>query len=1326
MSEIRRIYVEKKKEFAIAAEQLLCDLKENLGIAGLSAVRVLNRYDIAGIGEEEFQKARCAVFAEPPIDHVFDEQIEIGKDERIFAVEYLPGQYDQRADSAAQCIQVITLQDKPLLAAAKVFILSGSISAEEFQGIKDYLINPVDSREAALPKPGKLTGEFKVPADVATATGFTCMSGAELDKLRESLGLAMSREDFLFCREYFKEEEKRDPTITEIKVLDTYWSDHCRHTTFETQLQEIEIEKSPFTIPIEKAYRKFLQSYDCVYGNNDDMKNRHRDISLMKIAAMSMREQRKRGTIPDVEFSAEINACSIIREVEIEGKNEKWLVLFKNETHNHPTEIEPFGGAATCLGGAIRDPLSGRAYVYQAMRVTGSGDPRRKIADTLPGKLPQRKIVTEAAHGYSSYGNQIGVATGQVAEIYHEGYVAKRLEVGAVIGAAPQEIVARKEPEPGDIILLIGGRTGRDGIGGATGSSKEHTEESTTTAGAEVQKGNPPEERKLQRLFRNPEAVRLIKRCNDFGAGGVSVAIGELADGLVINLDRVPKKYEGLDGTELAISESQERMAVLAAAKDIEKLKKLADAENLEATEIASVTAEKRMKMYWRKKKIVDISRRFIDTHGVRQTRNVYVAAPGSPAISPGEHKKESFFCTRRKDIGKRMAASPAAEGTAGAASPGNKIDLKTAWLENLRDLNVGSQKGLVERFDSTVGAGTVLMPFGGKYQHTPIEAMAARIPTLPGSADTTTGTLMSFGFNPELASWSPFHGGVFSVIEAAAKIVATGGNYRTIRASLQEYFEKLGRDKTKWGKPFSALLGAYYALTELGIPAIGGKDSMSGSFKDLHVPPTLITFAVDTVDIEKVISPEFKQPGSPVIYVRLERDETEMPDFARLKKNYALITDRIRAGVILSAASVKAGGLAETISKMCFGNRIGFKFAQTIEQTGLFSPDYGSLILEVKQKSGAPDTPPDETAESTADELPAKPGAPAQSLNARNLARMFDGLDFTLLGYTKKEPTIYTGDTLIPLEEALSYWQEPLETIFPTRQQPGSGDALPSPLCTNRNPKRPAVKIARPRVFIPVFPGANCEYETAKAFEQAGAAAETVVFRNLTTQHIYESLAVFREKIANAQIIAIPGGFSAGDEPDGSGKFIAAVFRNPGIAEEVTKLLNDRDGLMLGICNGFQALVKLGLVPYGRIMDMTAASPDLTFNRIGRHISCMVRTRVTSTLSPWFMLAKPGEIHTIPVSHGEGRFIAPTPLIDELFQNGQVATQYVDFAGQPNEDIAFNPNGSMYAIEGITSPDGRVFGKMGHSERNGPQISKNVPGRKDQRLFASGVRYFA
>ena len=1316
MEQIKRIYVEKEKLFDIEAEHVFYDLKENLGIKHLIGVRVLNRYDISGITGDEYKVARTTIFSEPSVDIIYDEEIPIEKDDTVIAVEYLPGQYDQRADSAAQCIQIITLKKLPIISAARIFILKGTISTSELSKIKKYLINPVDSREAVLTKPGKLLMDFDIPEEVELLKGFTDLSTDGLEEFRISRQLAMSFEDLQFCREYFKTQEKREPFITEIKMLDTYWSDHCRHTTFETRIKNVEFEDFLFTVPIKKAFEKYLNAYKTLYPQ----KARDTDICLMNIAQMSMKELRKKGQLEDMEISAEVNACSIIREVTIDGKKEEWLVMFKNETHNHPTEIEPFGGAATCLGGAIRDPLSGRAYVYQAMRVTGSGNPHAKIQDTLPGKLPQRKITREAAHGYSSYGNQIGVPTGIVSELYHDGYIAKRMEVGAVIGAVPRKYVIREEPAPGDVILLVGGKTGRDGIGGATGSSKTHTEDSIYTAGAEVQKGNPPEERKLQRLFRNPEACRLIKRSNDFGAGGVSVAIGELAGGLEIFLDKVPKKYEGLDGTELALSESQERMAVVISPENVEKFKALAKEENLEAAEIAYVTPGNRLKMYWRDTAVVDISREFINTNGVRQETEVKVTAPDETnpyfnRLPEGmkQYLNKSFCGGSRGAVFSKSA--PLAAGGKETAK-----DIKTAWLENLKDLNIGSQRGLVERFDSTVGGGTVLMPFGGKYQFTPTEAMAAKIPisvdqtqappnqkllrgvqgggfpekSPPGRRrqDTATASLMSYGFNPEISTWSPFHGAVYAVVEAVTRIVATGGNYQTVRTSLQEYFEKLGRDKTRWGKPFSALLGAYHALTELGIASIGGKDSMSGSFEDLDVPPTLIAFAVDTVDVDHVISPEFKKSGSIIVYIKLERDEYELPRFDLLKKNCSCISQLIKQGKILSAQTVRNGGIAAAVSKMAFGNKIGLHLTASIEANALFTPDYGSFLLEID--------------------------------GLEDIEALLKGIDYQVLGHTLKETVIRFKAAEFDIDEALSIWETPLEAIFPT----GTKATDPGPYSvtySKRNPRRPTVKIARPRVLIPAFPGTNCEYETQAAFERAGATADTLVFRNLTPSDLDESLAILKKKIQNSQIIVIPGGFSAGDEPDGAGKFIAAVYRNPHIKDAVMSLLNERDGLMLGICNGFQALVKLGLVPFGEVRGLEETSPTLTFNRIGRHISRMVRTRIVSVLSPWFIHHEPGDIHIIPASHGEGRFIASPGMIKQLMEKGQIATQYVDIEGNPTMDVNFNPNGSMNAIEGVTSPDGRVLGKMGHTERISSNTAINIPGDKNQKLFQSGVDYF-
>jgi phosphoribosylformylglycinamidine synthase len=1277
MEQIKRIYVEKKTPFASEAENLFADLKENLGIKNLTGVRVLNRYDISGLTAAEYNTARTTIFSEPPLDWVYDEEVRLEDDETMIAVEYLPGQYDQRADSAAQCIQIITLKNRPLIAAARVVILKGKVTPQEQRKIKNWLVNPVDSREASPEKPKSLQMDFEVPMQVEMLTGFTHWSAAAREEFRRSRQLAMSSEDLRFCQEYFREQEKRDPSITEIKMLDTYWSDHCRHTTFETQIKNVEFEDLPLTLPVKKAYEKFLAAYRTVYPG----KTPESDLCLMDIAQMSMKELRKKGQLPDMEVSAEVNACSIIRDVVVEGKRQEWLVMFKNETHNHPTEIEPFGGAATCLGGAIRDPLSGRAFVYQAMRVTGSGNPHREIAETLPGKLPQRKITTEAAHGYSSYGNQIGVPTGMVSEIYHEGYIAKRMEVGAVIGAVPREQVIRREPVPGDVILLVGGRTGRDGIGGATGSSKTHSEDSIANAGAEVQKGNPPEERKLQRLFRNPQACRLIKKCNDFGAGGVAVAIGELARGLDISLDKVPKKYEGLDGTELALSESQERMAVVVSRENVDEFKALAQEENLEATDIARVTSGNRLRMTWRDTAIVDISREFIDTHGVRQETAVKVCAPG---------ERDPFFNKLPGPVEQALSAA----------------DLKKAWLANLQDLNIGSQRGLVERFDSTVGGGTVLMPFGGKYQYTPAEAMAAKIPVLSG--ETTTATLMSYGFNPEISTWSPFHGGVYAVLEAVARIAAAGGDYRTVRASLQEYFEKLGTDEARWGKPFSALLGAYHGLTELGIASIGGKDSMSGSFEDLDVPPTLIAFAVTTLDAGRVISPEFKKSGSIIVYLELERDAHHMPRFDLFKKTCSSLSSLNKAGKILAAQTVRSGGIAAALSKMAFGNKIGCQLIKNFDQTflkvwppagppeaaSLFSPDYGSFLLELEEK------------ESTALDL------------------LFTGIDYRVLGRTLAEPVIRLEGLEIGIDEAFSVWEGPLEPIFPLSVK--ETEPVPYPgLYTKRNLQRPPVKIARPRVLIPVFPGTNCEYETQAAFERAGAVVDTLVFRNLTPVAIDESLLALKKKIQNSQIVVIPGGFSAGDEPEGSGKFIAAVFRNPRINEAVMALLHERDGLMLGICNGFQALIKLGLLPFGDIRDLEEGSPTLTFNRIGRHVSRMVRTRIISVKSPWFIHHEPGEIHLVPASHSEGRFIASPGMVNQLMARGQIATQYVDMEGNPTMEINFNPNGSRNAVEGLTSPDGRILGKMGHTERISAHVAVNIPGDKNQKLFQSGVDYF-
>lgn len=1255
MGNLRRLFVEKRSGYDVYAQNLFVDLKENLGISSLHGVRVLNRYDFEGIADEEYVSVRdSSIFSEPPVDIVYEEELETAPDERMFAVEYLPGQYDQRADSAAQCIQIVTHGMRPRIATAQVIVLQGQVSDTDFTTIKQYCINPVDSREASLTKPATLEMEIDVPPDVEILDSFIAMDASALDGLRQELGLAMRLEDLQFCQVYFRDTEKRDPSITEIRMIDTYWSDHCRHTTFLTSIENVSVDDGHFTVPVNAAFERYMSSRKDIYGDH-----REKDVCLMDIATLGMKELRKRGLLKDLDESEEINACSIVVPVEMNGKREDWLVMFKNETHNHPTEIEPFGGAATCLGGAIRDPLSGRSYVYHAMRVTGSGDPRKKVEETLPGKLPQRKITVLAAQGYSSYGNQIGLATGMVSEIYDEGFVAKRMEIGAVIGAAPKGNVIRSVPEPGDIVVLVGGRTGRDGCGGATGSSKEHTEESIQTCSAEVQKGNPPTERKIQRLFHKAEVSRMIKRCNDFGAGGVSVAIGELAPGLDIDLDAVPKKYEGLDGTELAISESQERMAVVIAPSDIDRFRTFAEEENLEIAIGAHVTGDRRLRMHWRGKMIVDISRDFIDTNGVRQTTDVQVNAP----------QKEADFFEQ--------------------CIPDAQEDLRNAWLERLADLNICSQRGLVERFDSTIGAGTVLLPFGGKYQATPTECMVAKIPVEYG--ETKTGTIMSHGYNPKLSTWSPFHGAVYAIVEAVAKIVAVGGNHHSIRLTLQEYFEKVGTDPQRWGKPFAALLGAFFAQVKIGIPAIGGKDSMSGTFKDLTVPPTLVAFGLTSADVRHTISPEFKDAGNTVVYIPLPRDSYEMPEFSALDTIYTAVHEGIKCGAVVSAHTIRSGGVVEAVSKMSFGNRIGVRCNEPVDNNVLFGANYGSFVLEIT--------------------------------SGLDCATLFKNIDYYLLGETQKEPFIEVNGNRLSVDELYCRWKEPLENVFP--------DNLPQKIdCKVYEPytKRPTMyrgHIAKPRVCITVFPGTNCEYDTARAFEKAGAEPDIFVMRNCTPSDIDESIHIMAKKIAQAQIVMIPGGFSAGDEPDGSGKFIAAFFRNPRIKDAVEELLEKRDGLMLGICNGFQALIKLGLVPWGSIQDIDADSPTLTFNTIGRHISRMVYTKVCSVKSPWLARVSVGDIHTIPISHGEGRFVAQSPLIDKLFENGQIATRYVDCDGRYGGGMDGNPNGSYGAIEGITSPDGRVFGKMGHSERKGDYVARNIYGVKDQLLFESGMDYF-
>jgi phosphoribosylformylglycinamidine synthase len=1251
-NKVRRIFVEKKKGFDVEACELFHDIKENLNIKGLKDLRIVNRYDVCEISDEEWEKAKKIIFSEPVVDNIYDEELELSENNESFAVEYLPGQYDQRADSAAQCIKILSQNEKSNVASAKQYILEGNISKEDLERIKKYCINPVDSREALFEKPTTLETEIELPSDVKILNNFIEMSDEKLEEFRLEEGLAMSFDDIKFCQQYFRDTEKRDPSYTEIKVIDTYWSDHCRHTTFATEIENVKFEEGSYNKAVQNVYEDYIDVRKDIY------KDEKREICLMDIALMAMKEIKKNGKLQDLDASDEINACSIETEVEVNGEKEKWLVMFKNETHNHPTEIEPFGGAATCIGGCIRDPLSGRVYVYQAMRVTGSADPRRKIEDTIPGRLPQRKITNGAAHGYSSYGNQIGLATGQVAEVYHEGYAAKRMEIGAVIGAAPKKNVVRKKPEAGDIIVLLGGRTGRDGCGGATGSSKEHDEKSLLTCGAEVQKGNAPTERKIQRLFRNAEASTLIKKCNDFGAGGVSVAIGELSDGLDINLDLVTKKYEGLDGTELAISESQERMAVVVSKEDADKFIELSLNENLEAKKVAVVTEEPRLKLKWRNKYIVDISRAFLDTNGIRQKVDVFVKEPD---------KLKNYFKSQEE-----------------------VKNLKNKITDTFKDLNVCSQKGLVERFDSTIGANSVLLPFGGKYQMTPSEAMAAKLPVLNG--ETETATLMTYGYNPNLSSWSPFHGALYAVIESVSKIVACGGDFSSVRLTFQEYFERLNKESERWGKPFAALLGAFYAQRMLETPAIGGKDSMSGTFKDLDVPPTLVSFAVNIVNANHVVSQEFKKIGSKVIVIPVIRDENELPDFKLLKEGYNRVNKLILERKVCSSYTVKQGGVIEAIGKMAFGNKIGVTINANIKEAALFSPDFGSIVLEIPE--------------------------------GENISEIMGDIKYIELGFTNDKEDIIYKDVRISIDELLACWTGTLESIFPTDANV-EAKSIETKECTERNTKSPAIRIAKPRVFIPVFPGTNCEYDSEKAFTKAGAECKVMVLKNLDSKLIQESVEYMAKEIEKSQIIMLPGGFSAGDEPDGSGKFIAAVLRNPKVSESIMRLLKDRDGLMLGICNGFQALIKLGLVPFGEIRDIDETCPTLTYNSIGRHVSTVVNTKIVSTKSPWLSGVNVNDIHAIPVSHGEGRFVGKEEVIKALFEKGQVATQYVDFNGNPTFDIEFNPNGSMFAVEGITSPDGRVLGKMGHSERVGKNVGINIPGDKDQKIFESGVKYF-
>ncbi|MDM0489236.1 phosphoribosylformylglycinamidine synthase [Clostridium perfringens] len=1264
MSGIRMVFVEKKAGFNVESQILLKDFKDNLGIEALEDVRVLNKYILGDMEEEQYIRTVNTILSEAPVDRVYEENFEIGQDEIAFGVEYLPGQYDQRADSASECIMLLTEEEKVPVKSSEIIILKGNLNEEEIRKIKSYYINPVDSREVS-PLSKVLEENLEKPNEVQVLNGFLNLNEEGLKNFHRDKSLAMSLEDLKLIRDYFKSED-RNPTITEIKVIDTYWSDHCRHTTFETIIKDVYIEDSKYSEPIKKAYEDYKNSRAYVYGENLNNK----EVKLMDLATIAMKELRKRGKLDDLDVSEEINACSINIEIETDKGTEEYLLMFKNETHNHPTEIEPFGGAATCLGGAIRDPLSGRSYVYQAMRVTGSADPTVGICETLKGKLPQRKITLGAAHGYSSYGNQIGLATGQVSEIYHPNYAAKRMEVGAVIAATPKENVIRLEPSKGDIVILLGGRTGRDGIGGATGSSKEHTEESINQCGAEVQKGNAPTERKIQRLFRNKEVAQMIKRCNDFGAGGVSVAIGELCRGIDIDLNKVPKKYEGLDGTELAISESQERMAVVISSENADRFIKLSEDENLEATIVAEVTDTDRLRMNWKDKTIVDIKRSFLDTNGAKQEISLKVK---SPSAYPYEVK----IC-----------------------------DVKEEWLKSLRNLNVCSQKGLIERFDSTIGGGTVLMPLGGKYQLTPAEGMAAKIPVL--GVESKDASLMTYGFNPYLGVWSPFHMAFYSVIESVTKIAAMGGDYKKVRLTFQEYFEKLLRDEEKWGKPFAALLGAYKAQMDLGLPAIGGKDSMSGSFGELNVPPTLVSFAVGLEKASRIISPEFKNIGSTLVLMKGEKLEDGTLEMEGFKNNLEKLYKLIGEEKVISAYSLKFGGVSEGITKMSLGNRIGATL-NNISKEELFGFNYGSLILEVKE--------------------------------GVNLEDEFKGTNYKVIGSTIKDGVIKCEeyDFEVSIKELEKAYEEKLEDVFKSKTE--DKEECVSDLINNDKDganildngqmhieeklKSKITRVEKPRVVIPVFPGTNCEYDCRRAFEKEGAEVSEVIIRNLNKEALIDSINMLKKEIDKSQIIMLPGGFSAGDEPDGSAKFIATIFRNPKIKDSVMKLLNERDGLILGICNGFQALIKLGLLPYGKIIDIEEDMATLTYNNINRHMSSIVRTKITSKKSPWFNEVSLGEVHSIPISHGEGRFVAPEALIKELVENDQIATQYVDLEGNVAMNMPYNPNGSFLAIEGITSRDGRILGKMGHSERIGENLYKNIPGEFDQKLFKSGVDYF-
>ena len=1264
MSNVRRVYVEKKPSFAVKAKELKHEISSYLGIKTVTAVRVLIRYDVENISDDVFEKACHTVFAEPPVDDLYLEKFEAADGAHIFSVEFLPGQFDQRADSAVQCVQFLDENAQPIIRSATTYVIEGDITEEEFEAIKNHCINPVDSRETGLQKPETLVTEFKDPEDVKIFDGFRNMDEAPLKELYSSLNLAMTFKDFLHIQNYFKNEEKRDPSMTEIRVLDTYWSDHCRHTTFSTELTQVKFDEGDYKTPIVDTYNRYLSDREVLYKGRDD-----KFVCLMDLALMAMKKLKSEGKLQDQEESDEINACSIVVPVDVNGKEEEWLINFKNETHNHPTEIEPFGGAATCLGGAIRDPLSGRTYVYQAMRVTGAADPTVSVKETLKGKLPQKKLVRGAAHGYSSYGNQIGLATGYVKEIYHPNYVAKRMEIGAVMGAAPRRAVIRENSDPGDIIILLGGRTGRDGIGGATGSSKVHTEASIEVCGAEVQKGNAPTERKIQRMFRREEVSYIIKKCNDFGAGGVSVAIGELAPGLQIDLDKVPKKYAGLDGTEIAISESQERMAVVVAPEDVEKFLGFANEENLEAVPVAVVTKEPRLVLSWRGKEVVNISRAFLDTNGAHQETTVEVEIPN----------KEGNLFEERPDV----------------------ADVREKWLSTLADLNVCSQKGLVEMFDSSIGAGSVLMPYGGKNQLTETQAMVAKVPVQNGT--TNTVTMMSYGFDPYLSSWSPYHGAAYAVTESVARIVAAGGDYKKIRFTFQEYFRRMTEDPKRWSQPFAALLGAYAAQMGFGLPSIGGKDSMSGTFNDIDVPPTLVSFAVDVAKLQDVITPELKKAGNKLVWLRAPKDQYDLPDYTGIMEQYEKLHNDMQAGKVVSAYALDRHGIAAAVSKMAFGNAMGVKIEHNLDPRDFFAPGFGDLVLEV----------------------------PAEKVGQLSIT-------YTVIGEVTDNGKFSYGNAELTVDEAYKAWTGTLEKVFKTT----SGEENDGPVAMAVKTADPEAtyengvyntkniyvckhKVAKPHVFIPVFPGTNCEYDSTRAFERAGAEVDVKVFKNLSAEDIRDSVEIFEKSIDQAQMIMFPGGFSAGDEPDGSAKFFATAFQNAKIKEAVMKLLNERDGLALGICNGFQALIKLGLVPYGEICGQKEDSPTLTYNTIGRHISKMVYTKVVSNKSPWLQKATLGGVYCNPASHGEGRFVANDEWLAKLLANGQVATQYVNPNGELDQSEESNINGSTYNIEGITSPDGRVLGKMAHSERRDNGVAINIYGQQDIQIFESGVEYF-